>query len=360
MSVFKTFSNPLVGGIFLGLFAILLEFHDIPLEIAGGLDLYSSSGNPLFFIILGIIGGSFISSTFTQEFGIKIPTKIEIFKAVVAGILMGIGSTLALGGNIGGFYTATANFSASGLTMFLGLIIGVLMGLKYLIWEAEKFPSKGGINIYLKKFGTVIGIIVLIIILWKALGYLKSNTEKEILGKLLLFSAIAGFIIQRSKLCMAKAFREPFISGDSLMTRSFVLSLFIATTGIFFLKFSKIQDPYFYVIPTFVLGSFVGGILFGLGMVLADSCALSMLWKLGEGQLKLLIVTVFFGLSTSIFRYYLEHVWNIWEKGFLGKKVYLPDYLTYPGAFLLVLVVLFLWIFFVEWNRRTRRFIIKI
>ncbi|MCD6489939.1 MAG: YeeE/YedE family protein, partial [Thermodesulfobacterium sp.] len=124
MSTFRSLGNPLVGGIFLSLFAILLELHDIPLEIAGGLDLYSSSGNPLFFIILGIIGGSFISSTFAQEFGIKIPTKIEIFKAVVAGILMGIGSTLAFGGNIGGFYTATANFSASGLTMFLGLIIG--------------------------------------------------------------------------------------------------------------------------------------------------------------------------------------------------------------------------------------------
>ncbi len=358
MSAFRSLGNPLVGGIFLSLFAILLELHDIPLEIAGGLDLYSSLENPLFFIVLGIIGGSFISSTFTQDFGIKIPTKIEIFKAVLAGILMGIGSALALGGNIGGFYTAVANFSASGLTMFLGLIIGVLMGLKYLIWEAEKFPSKGGINIYLKKFGTIIGISVFIVILWKALGYLKS--DKKIPGKLLLFSVIAGFIIQRSKLCMAKAFREPFISGDSSMTRSFVLSLFIATAGIFFLKFSEIQDPYFYVIPTFVLGSFVGGILFGLGMVLADSCALSMLWKLGEGQLKLLIVTVFFGLSISIFRYYLEHVWDIWEKGFLGKGLYLPDYLTYPGAIFLILAVLILWIFFVEWNRRTKKFVIKI
>lgn len=359
MLIFKAFTNPLVGGIFLAFFAIFLEFFNYPLEIGGGLDLYVFSKNFLFLIILGIIGGSFISSNFFKDFGIKISTKIEILKAILAGILMGVGAGFSMGDNLGGFYTAVANLSASGLTMFLGLIIGTLIGLKYLIWEAEKLPSKGGINIQIKKIGPIIGLIIFILILWKAIIYFRDK-EKEILGILLIFSTVMGFVFQRTKLCMAKAFREPFISGESLMTKSFILSLFIAVTGISLLKFSKIQDPYFHVFPTFGLSSFIGGILFGLGMALADSCALSMLWKLGEGQIKFLMVIIIFSLSFSIYKYYLKYISAIFEGKYFGEKVYLPDYLSYPVAFFLILIVLFLWLFLIEWNKRAKKIIFKI
>ncbi|PMP94623.1 MAG: hypothetical protein C0169_06285, partial [Thermodesulfobacterium geofontis] len=272
---------------------------------------------------------------------------------------MGIGSSLALGDNIGGFYTATANLSASGISMFAGLILGTLIGLKYLLWEAEKFPSKGGINIYIKKLSPIVGIIVFVIIFGKIITlFLSGKGENLILGKVFLFSAIIGFILQRNKLCMAKAFREPFISGETLMTKSFILSLFITMTGIFFLKFLKIQNPFFYILPTFMLGSFIGGILFGLGMTLADSCALSTLWKLGEGQIKFFVVIIFWGLSNSISRYYLDKVYKVWEKGYLGKAIFIPDYLTYPGSFILIIGILLLCFLFVEWNKRTKKLII--
>lgn len=353
--------KPLTGGIFLGLFVILLQFYRIPLNISEGLKIFENWNFYNLFIVLGILSGAFVSSCFSQEFGIKIPSKLEILKAILAGILMGIGSSLALGDNIGGFYTATANLSASGITMFAGLIIGTLIGLKYLVWEAEKFPSKGGINIHIKKFSPIIGVIVLFVVFGEILTlFLKGNGKNLILGKVLLFSIIAGFIIQRSKLCMAKAFQEPFISGETLMSKSFILSLFIAVAGIFFLKLFKFQDPHFYILPTFIIGSLIGGILFGLGMALANSCALSSLWKLGEGQIKFFIVIIFFGLSNTIFRYYLDKIYNFWEKGYLGKEIYLPEYLTYPGSFIFITGILLLWILFIEWNKRTKKLIIKI
>ena len=353
--------NPLIGGFFLSFFVILLQFYGIPLEISEGLRNFGNWNYYPTFIILGIIGGAFISSCFSQEFGIKIPPKFEVLKAILAGILMGIGSSFALGDNIGGFYTATANLSASGLTMFVGLIIGTLLGLKYLIWETKKFSSKGGINIHIKKLGPIIGIIVLFVLFGKILSFfLKENGKNLILGKILLFSTIAGGISQRSKLCMAKAFRDPFISGETLISNSFILSLFIATVGIFSFKLLKIQEPHFYILPTFMLGSLIGGILFGLGMILADSCALSSLWKLGEGQIKLLVVIIFFGLSNWILRYYLDKIYNVWEKGYLGKGIYLPEYLTYWGSFLLITGVLLIWFLFIYWNKKSKKLVIKI
>jgi uncharacterized membrane protein YedE/YeeE len=352
--------NPIIGGIFLSFFTLLLQIYGIPLEISEGLRNFGNWNSYPSFIIWGILGGAFISSCFSQEFGIKIPPKFEIFKALLAGILMGIGSSFALGDNIGGFYIATANLSASGLTMFAGLIIGTLLGLKYLIWETEKFSSKGGINIHIKKLGPIIGITVLFILFWKIFSlFLKGNGKNLILGKVLLFSTIAGFVFQRSKLCMAKAFRDPFISGETLISNGFILSLFLVMAGIFSFKLFKIQDLYFYIPPTFIFGSLIGGILFGLGMILADSCALSSLWKLGEGQIKLLVVIIFFGLSNWILRYYLDKI-NIWEKGYLGERVYLPDYLTYLGSFLLIMGILLIWFLFIYWNKKTKKFVIKI
>ncbi|MGC9017987.1 MAG: YeeE/YedE thiosulfate transporter family protein [Caldimicrobium sp.] len=57
------------------------------------------------------------------------PSKIEILKALFAGTLIGIGSSLSFGDNIGRVYIATSNLSASGLSMFAGIIIGTLIGL---------------------------------------------------------------------------------------------------------------------------------------------------------------------------------------------------------------------------------------
>jgi len=347
----KYLSNPILTGFFLALLALFLHLYRIPLEIAEGLKHFGFL-HPLSISISGIIIGAFISSCFFKEFSIKIPSKIDFLKSIIAGILMGLGATLALGCNIGGFYTSVANLSASGIIMMIGIIIGTLIGIKYLIWEAEHFSQKGGINIHIKnieKIGTLIGLSIFLFFILK-IPYYK---------KVLISSIILGFFIQRSRFCMANAFREPFISGESLMLKSVILSLIIAMIGIIFLKYKNFLEPYFYVNPTFIWGSLIGGIIFGIGMVLADACALSSLWKLGEGQIKLIIVIILFGLTFSLCKYYLN-ILKIWEKGYLGRKIYLPDYLTYPGAFLFIIAFLFLFLLFAEWNKRSKKFIIKI
>ncbi len=353
VSLLKNNWKPLIGGFILSIFVIFLEFYRVPLNIAKSL-------KNLDFIVIALIGGAFISSCFSKEFGIKIPSKIEILKALFAGTLIGIGSSLSFGDNIGGFYTATSNLSASGLAMFTGIIIGTLIKLKYQIWEAERFPSKGGINIYLRKLSIFAGLIVLLIFICKGLGYfLDSNKENAIKGWIFILSILAGFIFHKSKLCMAKALREPFISGESSMTRAFTLSLFIAVLGISYLKFAKVLDPHFYILPTFMVISLIGGILFGLGMVLADSCALSMLWKLGEGQIKLLIVGISFILVNSVTDKCINKVQELLEENFV-KNIFLPEYLTYKGAVFLIIGVIFVWLIFTEWSKKSKRFVIKI
>ena len=374
-SVFRSNYSPITGGILLALLVILLEMWYRPWGIVGGLRnwgewvlygigfLEEAPPHPLWFsssvLDLGLILGAFLSATLAQEFGIRIPPKLEIIKGIVAGILMGIGSALAQGCNVGGFYMAIANLSASGIAMMLGLMVGVFIGVKYLLWEIEHFSSQGGIEISTKKLNPLLGIIALIILILGTYSYFKSEQENgALLGGAFLLTAGIGFVMHRSRFCMVNAFREPFLSGEATMARGAALSLIIATLGILFIKMAGIREPMEYVTPTFIWGSLIGGVIFGAAMVVAGGCGSGSLWRVGEGQVKLMIVVIFFALTNAIMRHYLDNVWEVWDKGILGSKVFLPDIFGYGGAFLILAIVIFLWYLFVDWNEKTEKFVI--
>lgn len=374
-TVFRSNYSPITGGILLALLVILLEMWYRPWGIVGGLRnwgewvLYGlgffeeAPPHPLWFsssvLNLGLILGAFLSATLAQEFGIRIPPKLEIIKAVVAGILMGIGSALAQGCNIGGFYMSIANLSASGIAMMLGLMVGVFIGVKYLLWEIEHFSSQGGLEISTKKLNPLLGILALLVLILGTYGYFNSEHENGVLlGGAFFLTAFIGFVMHRSRFCMVNAFREPFLSGEASMAKGVALSLFISTLGILFIKMAEIREPYVYVTPTFIWGSLIGGIIFGAAMVVAGGCGSGSLWRIGEGQIKLLIVAIFFALTNAILRHYMDNVWEVWDKGLLGKEVFLPDLLGYGGAFIILAIVILLWYLFVDWNEKTEKFVI--
>jgi len=374
-AVFRNNYSPITGGILLALLVILLEMWYRPWGIVGGLRnwgewvlygigfLDEAPPHPLWFsssvLDIGLILGAFISATLAQEFGIRIPPRLEIIKAIVAGILMGIGSALAQGCNIGGFYMAIANLSASGIAMFLGLMVGVFIGVKYLLWEIEHFSSQGGVEISTKKINILLGIIALLVLILGTYGYFTSEKENgALLGGAFLLTAGIGFVMHRTRFCIVNAFREPYLSGEATMARGVALSLFLSTLGILFIKMAGIREAYEYVTPTFIWGSLIGGIIFGAAMVVAGGCGSGSLWRVGEGQVKLMIVVVFFALTNAIIRHYLDNVWEVWDKGILGTKVYLPDIFGYGGAFIILAIVILLWYLFVDWNEKTEKFVI--
>ena len=80
---------------------------------------------------------------------------LELVKGVIGGTLMGLGAAMAGGCNVGGFYSAVSALSLVGLVMMLGLILGAILGLRYLYWELEHLPqgtaggsaeTEGGMN----------------------------------------------------------------------------------------------------------------------------------------------------------------------------------------------------------------------
>jgi uncharacterized membrane protein YedE/YeeE len=295
-------------------------------------------------------------------------------KAIFAGILMGIGATLAGGCNVGGFYNAIGNLSAHGFAMMAGLIIGAILGLKYVYWEMENvtWGVGGGTTIELPNaLQTVLGIVALVAIIGGAYQYDASDMTK--LAGILLIAALLGYTFQRGRWCMIQGFREPHMTGDCELAKSVALSVVIVALGSAIIKskyigFSDIDgnsmDFYWqhYVRGTFGWGGVLGGIIFGFGAIQAGGCGTGALWRVGEGQIKLWIVTPIFGLTSAlgallVQKYNLEG--SIEEGSKLGSYVYMPDTLGYGGTLALIFLLMAAWYVIVDWNEDTNKFTLE-
>ncbi len=332
-------------------------------------------------ICIGFVGGAFLSANLGGDFAIRIPPFLEMLKAVFAGILMGIGATLAGGCNVGGFYNAIGNLSASGFAMMAGLIIGAVIGLKYLYWEMSNISwGSGGAKTieFPAALQAIFALAAIAGLVWLTSSYgdegmhvgMDLDDVSATSSGMVLIAAGLGYAMQRGRWCMIQGFREPHMTGDCKMARSVALSIFLLACGIAVLKFTGLRNPVHYVRGTFGWGGLVGGVVFGLGAMLAGGCGTGTLWRVGEGQIKLWIVVPFFGLSNALMTNYFRDIdfegmgpWmeeGVKNAGHLGTFTYLPDtFLGYGGSLVLIGLVMALWYVIVTWNEESNKLIVE-
>lgn len=322
---------------------------------------------------LAFIGGAFVSACLGGDFAFRIPPRLEMVKAVFAGIFMGIGAALAGGCNVGGFYNAVGMLSAHGFAMMAGLIIGAVIGIKYLYWEMEHISwGSGGAKTIELPFGLkiLLGLAALAVIIWGTYAYAGSDDDYIAkLSGILIISAALGYTFQRGRWCMIQGFREPHMTGDCELAKSVALSVAIVAIGATIIKYSEIQMVQHYVRGTFGWGGVLGGVIFGFGALLAGGCGTGTLWRVGEGQIKLWIVTPIFGVSNAIMSAWITA--NDWEgmeawrdegvtnEGILGRFVYMPDtFLGYGGTLALIFLAMAIWYVVVDWNEDSNKLIV--
>lgn len=115
-----------------------------------------------------------------------------------------------------------------------------------------------------------------------------------------LLGVAAGWLIERTHFCTMGAISDAYLFGSRRRLRAWALAIatallltqLAAATGLVELAES------FYLAPRIEpLGLLVGGMLFGIGMVLAGGCASRNLVRLGAGSLKALVVVLVLGLT---------------------------------------------------------------
>jgi len=315
--------------------------------------LYSGS-----LLNLGVIAGALAAALLSREFALRVPPAPELAKGAVGGLMLGAGAMLALGCNIGGFFSATSALSLAGLAMMLGLATGAFVGLRYLLWETERRPqwSAGGGRVLgaARAEGSrqpLAGAAVALLLL--AVVALYAGTGYGAQGVFLLFGIAFGVVFQRSRFCLVRAFREPFLTGDAEHTRAAALAVVVSTVGFTILKYGDLKDRGEWVFPSAGAGALLGGLVFGVGMTLAGGCGAGSLWRAGEGQLKLWAAVAAFALGASVTRVILVQTGLA---GSLGVAVFLPAWVGWGGALLVVATVMAAWAALATWNEVSQRF----
>lgn len=339
-----------------------------------GMFSYENAGffldNKWAIISIMIIVGSFTGALLSKNFAIRIPPVGEIIKGFIGGSLMAVGATIGVGCTIGGFFSGLPALSGGAIFLTIGFFIGTILAVKYLLWEMERFPgiSSGKSMTFLgasEKTGNWqkwVGVLVILATI--ALAYYFFTNGENILGWFAVIGALLGLISQRSIFCIVRAFREPFLSGESSGAKGIIAGIFVVLIGFVAIKTMNIgigdtllrSREMAAVHPNFWVPGLLGGTIFGLGMVIAGGCAVGTLWRMGEGQIKLWFSALGFILISPISSTFIvPFVRNIIP--FEGQfKNYLPDYLGYGGAVLLVVAILILWYWFAVWNEKNDKF----
>jgi uncharacterized membrane protein YedE/YeeE len=99
--------------------------------------------NPADWMSLALIGGAAVMALLSNEFKFKKPTSELAIMAIIGGALMGIGSRLGLGCNVGGFFVRVANGDPAGWLFGLGMIGGAYLGVKALnLWMERRIAKE--------------------------------------------------------------------------------------------------------------------------------------------------------------------------------------------------------------------------
>jgi len=373
-----------VAGIGLGVLAILIFLWRYPWGISSGyrnwgeqLYYYFGLGNwaglneapfppwmhPVSIMNLGMIFGSMGASMMKKQFAVvRVPNR-EYVKGFIGGALMAVGSPFAGGCIEGAFYTAVGVFSLGGFVNMIGLSLGAIVGVKYLIWEMFNWPVKMLDKsaeppkpplINWKKVYPYIGAGIYIFFCLSF--YIYDYFDNTVLGGMAFFGLWIGYFMQRARFCLARTIRNPFMTGDYEMVKAVILSLIIYSAGSAVIKYGFFQPDTHGIDHPFWVGSLVGGFIFGLGMVIAGACASSGLWRAGEGNTKIWMAIVGFITVDPVVEYAVK---STALGTFLGKGIYIPNVLSWTWTLIFYLAFFLGWYLLAVYNAKTEKFVIS-
>ena len=331
-----------------------------------GLSLENSAPNGVTFLLeykyavlsIVVIIGALGSALLGKEFAIRVAPGGELAKGLFGGILMGIGCIIGMGCTIGNFFSGWAALSAGAIIFVMGLAVGVFFAVKYLLWEMEKHPkmSTGKSSTFLqaKTKGTSLQPLAGIIIVIMGLAIAFTFNDAILFG-FALIGLFIGIILQRSRWCIVRALREPFMTGDAEPAVAIIAGLVIGLLGFTVIKIMGIGAEMTMIASNFWLPAIMGGVIFGFGMTIAGGCTVGASWRAGEGHVKLWLALIGIVITAPLTAEYIKPAFlNMLPAG-LKQSAFLPDYFTYLGSIIIMLLILLLWYIFVKWNERTGR-----
>jgi uncharacterized membrane protein YedE/YeeE len=171
-----------------------------------------------------------------------------------------------------------------------------------------------------------------------------------------LIGLLIGILLQRSRWCIVRALREPFMTGDAEPAVAIIAGLIVGISGFTVIKIMGIGGEMTMVASNFWMPAVIGGIIFGFGMTIAGGCTVGSSWRAGEGHVKLWLALIGIIIAGPLTAEYIKPTFLNMLPAWTKQQTFLPDYFTYLGAIIIMLLLLLLWYIFVKWNERTGKF----
>jgi len=144
----------------------------------------------------------------------------------------------------------------------------------------------------------------------------------------LILGILSGFVMHRADFCMTGAFRDLFLFRHVKMLQALLLLVTVTALASYLGRLSGlIADVPYPLFGAAAPANVIGGILFGIGMVLCGSCVVGTLYRLGAGS-KLAAVALV-GLICGSALYAEIHPW--W-KSLVVTQPWRADIITLPQA----------------------------
>lgn len=348
------------GGHFLQLFGIdISDWAYFNLVKMDGTTFTRTDG----WIIIGMFAGALITVLLGKNFKIRIPQqRRRLVQAFIGGIIAGFGARLALGCNLAAFFTGIPQFSFHSWIFMVTTAIGTYLGVKIINtswWRgkpnlqrkisiakpAQKVAKNKNSNLQI-----YLGVILTIVFAIILASYVLDG--KTILAAAALFGVGFGILIERGQICFTSAFRDLWVSGRAVMTKALAVGVGISVVLTFIFLHSGMEA----VIKPAAPSTFIGGLLFGLGIVLAGGCETGWMYRAMEGQVLFWVVGIGNIIGATVLAYAWDHLgfYSALTEGW--PKLNLIDaWGPYP-ALIGTIVMLTAWFFLSDWWEKHYRY----
>jgi hypothetical protein len=126
---------------------------------------------------------------------------------------------------------------------------------------------------------------------------------------------LMGWVLQRGRFCMNTAFRDTIFIKEFVTFRAFLLALLVSIVGANLLADGGVIG--LKAQPFWPIAHILGGLLFGMGMVLAGGCGSGIWYRVGEGQLASFVAVGGFFSGIAIMQDGLLKPFYEWAKKFI-------------------------------------------
>jgi len=342
--------------------AHFLQFVGWDVSSYSYLKLINFTGTPLTRIdgvmVIGMFAGAFISALLGQNVKVRMPTGRRIAQALIGGIIAGFGTRLAMGCNLAALFTGIPQFSFHAWLFTLGTIGGTYYGVKLCIhpWimgqpKVVEAKEVGNVvenhNYY--RIQPYLGMLGLAIFISCLLNLVSGNYPANLLVAI-IFGFGFGFLIQKGQICFTSAFRDLWLIGRANTAKALVWGMVVQTiiTAVFLAK-GMPPKVIWWAGP----GALLGGVLFGIGIVIAGGCETGWMYRTVEGQIQFWFV----GVGNVIGATILTIGWDSGVFAVLVEpfpRIDLAKNFGYAGAIILTMLMLFAVYLWADWRQTSK------